>query len=189
MSPFADYASGLPTLTQVSHTTLPGDVVFAPFSFTNEVLFGRENTNTMTKYKFMHKTYQVIWDKASPEGMAHDCRKFISPAGDIILCNMEEAVIHIYSGHLKLKAIHTLGDMVLQAVTHDKLLYERYDEDGRTVVDVYTMDQEFVHRIHLPKSKDSSSLSVCVVPGSGGNVMVTDSENNCLSCDNSGWGE
>ena len=176
MSPLADC---IPLLNKVSYTSVPDNAVYGAFSFTNEVLFGRKDTNTMSKYNFANKKYQMIWDKPAPAKMKYDCSKFISSTGDIILCDIDESVTYIYSSDLELKAKHKLDDMVLQAVGNDRLMYSVYDDDGQTVVDVYTMNQEFEHRMILPKSKDSSSLSVCAVPGSG-NITVTDSENSCL---------
>ena len=176
MSPLADC---LPTFTKVTQTSLPGDTVYGVFSLKNEVLLGRKTNNTMTKYNFSHKKYQMVWEKPAPEEMKYSCSKFISATGDIILCDIEESVTHIYRGDLVLKAIHNFDDMVLQAVGNNRLTYSLYDDDAKTVVDVYTMNQEFVHRMILPKSKSSSSLSVCAVPGSG-NIIVIDSENRCL---------
>ena len=170
---------GLPTVTQQASCDLPPDSSCnIGLGLTNEVLVGRRDTETITKYNFCD-TLTVIWEKTSPQEMKYYCEKFITGSGDIILHNCKTAT-HLYTSDLVLQSQHVVGgDMLLLSVTTDTLLY-RDKHDGQFAVDIYNMRHEKMDRLRPPLGREwKYLLAVCVV-GDSGNVMVTDQDNKWL---------
>ena len=171
---FSVYVPLLPTVslvTVVSTFDIPKYTSTPGFGCNNEMLVGKEDTNTIIKYKFTD-VYSVMWEKPVPEEMTVKCGKFIASSGKIILHRYMNAT-HLYSSELELESKHPI-DKELSAISKERLLYKN-EQDGKLTIDVYNMCHKHipVHALRAPNDRKWSKYATqCIVPKSGVTVIA-----------------
>jgi hypothetical protein len=152
-------------------------------------MVGDVSRKSLTKYKFVEKEHIKVWMKDLPSVMASECNMCMLHDGRIAMRNITllKTGTIIFRGDLVEQQQHEGTYGYLQPESSRCLLYQVKDDDGRSVITMYSQDDHRHTATLAPPARHtwSGGLRPCV--HEAGWTAVVDAESSTLTvCSDNG---